>query len=246
VIDEAAESHSEAAGQFAFHAAHSAHVHAIRAVDAIQLPHHWPVQTDILTICQQMGPGLAALLLMLGIVYLLFGFNIYKALIMLNAAVLGASIGSTIGENIHAEIPMAIVGAFVAAAATWPLMKWAVAIMGGLFGALLGATLWRICALDLAFTWAGALIGLMSLGLMAFIIFRGSIMMYTSLQGAVMLICGLLGLVYKYQDLAPHITENMVLKPFLLPMAIFIPAVIGLVYQQHSFVPPIPHQTKKA
>ena len=140
---------------------------------------------------------------------------------------------------------MAIVGAFVAAAATWPLMKWAVAIMGGLFGALLGASVWRICGLDPAFTWAGALIGLMSLGLMAFIIFRGSIMMYTSLQGAVMLICGLLGLVYKYQDLAPHITENMVLKPFLLPMAIFIPAVIGLVFQQHSMTPSVP-QGKKA
>ena len=56
-----------------------------------RLPHHWPVQNDILSICQHMGPGLAAFLLILGVVYLMFGYNIYKALIMLNAAVLGAS-----------------------------------------------------------------------------------------------------------------------------------------------------------
>ncbi len=224
----------ETAAQIAGQAAHLAHEHAVQAVNAIQLPNHWPAQSDLLAMCQQMGPGLAALLVLLGVVYLLFGYNIYKGLIVLNAAVLGAAVGATLGEGVHSELPLAIVGGVAAAAITWPMMKWAVAIMGGLFGALIGAGLWRMCGLEVGFQWAGALIGLISLGLLTFILFRGCVMMYTSLQGAMMLITGLLGLTYKYQDLAPRITESMALKPFLLPLAIFVPTIIGLVYQQHN------------
>ena len=73
--------------------------------------------------------------------------------------------------------------------------------------------------------------------MLSFILFRGSVMMYTSLQGSVMLIFGVLGLVFKYQDIAPKVAENMTVKPFLLPLAIFIPAFLGLIYQQTQFAP---------
>jgi len=57
-------------------------------------------------------------------------------------------------------------------------------------------------------------------------------MMYTSLQGAVMVIFGLLGLAFKYDSIAPQIAKHLAVKPFLLPLAIFIPTVLGLIYQQ--------------
>jgi len=82
------------------------------------------------------------------------------------------------------------------------------------------------------------LTGLVGFGLLSFILFRGSVMMYMSLQGSVMLIFGILGLVYKYKELGPQVTENMTLKPFLLPLAIFIPALLGLVYQQAQSAQP--------
>lgn len=214
--------------------AHSATAHATHAADAIALPHHWPAQGDLITLCQHMSPGLAALLIGLGALYLVKGYDIYKALIVLNAGVLGASIGSTMGESMHAELPLAIVGGVAAAALSWPLMKWAVAVMGGLFGALVGASVWRMCDLNPEFIWAGATIGLVTLGMLSFIVFRISVMMFTSLQGALMLIIGLLSLLYQYHEIAPQVTENMTLKPFLLPLAIFIPAVVGLVYQHHN------------
>lgn len=228
----------ENAAQYASHAQGAA-AHATHAADMIAFPHHWPAQADLITLCQQMSPGIATLLLGLGLVYLLWGYTAYKGLIVVNAAVLGASIGSTMGESIHAELPLAIVGAFAAAALTWPLMKWAVAIMGGLFGGLLGASIWRMCELDPSFTWAGATIGLVTLGLLTFIVFRGCVMMFTSLQGALMLIIGLLSLLYQYHEIAPQVTQNMMLKPFLLPLAIFIPTIIGLVYQQHNGAKPV-------
>jgi hypothetical protein len=45
-------------------------------------------------------------------------------------------------------------------------------------------------------------------------------------------------LIYKYQELGPKVTENMMLKPFLLPILIFIPATLGLIYQQHNTAQP--------
>ena len=118
------------------------------------------------------------------------------------------------------------------------MMKWAVSIMGGLFGAMLGASLWRSAGLEVGFIWTGALMGLIFCGLLCFIIFKGSVMAYTSLQGSVMLIFGLLGLVYNYKPIAEAITKGLAVKPFLLPLAIFIPTVLGLLYQQTSSAPP--------
>jgi hypothetical protein len=196
------------------------------------------MQTDLLQWCQDMSPGTATILVMGGIVYLLFGWYLFRALVVTNAAVLGAMIGARIGMAAGSTFAGAIVGAFFVAALTWPVLKYAVAVMGGIFGALLGASIWRAAGLEPNLCWAGALTGLIGFGLLSFIIFRGSVMMYTSLQGSVMLIFGILGLIYKYQGLAPRVTENMTVQPFLLPLAIFIPTVLGLIYQQTQFNQP--------
>src|SRR4051794_23831639 len=97
-------------------------------------PAHWPAQTDLLGWCQSMSPGAACVLLMGGIVYLLFGFYIFKALVTLNAAVVGSYIGYAVGRHADAGLVGAIVGGVLSAALTWPLMKYAVALMGGIFG----------------------------------------------------------------------------------------------------------------
>ncbi|MBC8107925.1 MAG: hypothetical protein H7Z14_15155, partial [Anaerolineae bacterium] len=94
--------------------------------------------------------------------------------------------------------------------------------------------LWRSCNLEPHLAWAGALIGLVAFGMLSFILFKTSVMMFTSLQGAVMLTFGILGLVFKYQSITPQIVQHLQVKPFLLPLAIFIPTILGLIYQQHQ------------
>ena len=201
----------------------------------VDLPSQWPGQLDLLQWCRDMGPGTAALLILLGIVYLLFGYYLFKALVTLNAALFGAWVGAVLGQKVNAAAAGAFLVGFTVAAITWPLMQYAVAIMGGMYGALLGASIWNACGLAPIYAWSGGLIGLVFFGMLSFILFRGSIMMYMSLQGAVMLVFGVLGLVYKYQDLAPQITNGMTARPIILPMAIFIPAILGLIYQQANF-----------
>ena len=61
---------------------------------------HFPEQADLLKFAQTMGPGMAALLIILGIVYLLFGFKIFKTLVMLNAVVVVVGLVRSIGEPV--------------------------------------------------------------------------------------------------------------------------------------------------
>jgi hypothetical protein len=201
-------------------------------------PQHWPGQVDLITWCQDMGPGTAAVLLVLGIVYLVLGIYLYRALVTLNAAMVGACAGAWIGEHFDATVPCLIIGLVLAAGLTWLLMKYAVAVMGGVYGGLLGAALWQTLGLDPNCTWAGGAIGLVGFGLLSFILFRGSIMMYTSLQGSVMLVFGLLGMILEYQELAPTVLASLKDQPYALPMAIFIPALVGLIFQQTRYPQP--------
>ena len=225
----------------------SAHHHAVQQVipttQAIAnsistwpgVPSHWPAQGDLLSWCQNMGPAMAAVLVIAGIMYLAFGVFLYRSLVTLNAAAVGIYIGGLLGAKAGNALAGAMVGGCAAAAITYPGMKYAVAIMGGLFGTLLGASIWRSLGLEAGYAWAGGMMGLIFFGMLSFILFRGSLMMFLSLQGAVMLVFGLLGMIYKYQGLAPQVTANLSVKPFILPLSIFIPAVVGLIYQQTQY-----------
>jgi len=200
----------------------------------MNFPPHWPAQADLLTWSYEMSAAVALLLVLLGVVYLLFGFYLFKPLVLLNAAFIGSMVGVYISQKTGGPLPSGILGGFIGAAVTYPLMKWAVAVMGGLFGAILGLTLWRTFGLDVGFAWTGGLMGLIGCGLLCFIVFRGSVMAYTSLQGSVMLTFGVLSLAYKYEGFAPRLAQALQVKPFVVPMCIFIATILGLIYQQNS------------
>jgi hypothetical protein len=206
-------------------------------ITAWPMPQHWPAQGDLLTWCHDMGPAMAATLVIVGIIYLAFGVYLYRALVTLNAAAVGVYLGGLIGAKGGNALAGAMVGGCAAAAITWPGMKYAVAIMGGIFGALVGASLWKSMGLEAGYCWAGGMMGLIFFGMLSFIVFRGSIMMFFSVQGSVMLVLGLLGMVYKYQGIAAQVTQSLSLKPFILPMCFLVPALVGLIYQQTAYPP---------
>jgi hypothetical protein len=201
----------------------------------LQVPNHWPMQGDLLTWSQQMSPGTAAMLVVAGLIYLLFGWHVFKILVTINATIVGAYVGAYVGSKGGQMMAGGLIGALVAAGLTWPMMKWAVAVMGGIFGAIVGASIWQSFGLEPKFAWAGGLSGLIFFGMLSFIVFRGSVMTYMSLQGSVMLVFGVLGLVYKYQSIAPQLTSGLTTRSFILPAAIFLPAMFGLIYQQHAY-----------
>ena len=177
----------------------------------------------------------AVLLLALGILYLLCGWYMFKVLLTFNATLVGALLGALIGRAMGSTAAGALLGAFVTAVIAWPLMKHTVAITGALFGAVLGASLWLNAGLDERYVAAGAAIGMTFFGLLSFILFRSSVVLYTSFQGSVMGVLGLLGLIYKVHEAAPHVSQAMTVKPFVLPMILFVLTIIGLLFQQTHY-----------
>lgn len=212
---------------------------ATAASPPIALPSHWPVQVDLLHWCHAATPAIAVLLILGGIVYLLFGFTIFRYLVALNAVLLGGLVGAMLGERSGAEVPAAVVGGLLAATAAWPWMKYSVAVMGAMFGAAVGVTVWRLCDQDPNFAWSGGLTGFVGFGLLSFLLFRGCVMTFTSMQGATMLVLGILALVYKYDEVGPGLTRHLDARPFLLPLTIFVPTLLGFIYQQ-SMLPKKP------
>lgn len=195
----------------------------------------YPEQGDLINWCLDMGLGTGILLMLVGAVYLMYGWSLHKGLVTLNAAAIGGFAGAWVGDKTGYPLAAAITGALLVALITVPLRKWAIALMGGICGIVIGTGLWRSVGLDPQVAWAGAVIGLISFALASFILLRGSLIMYTSFQGSMMFIIGLLGLILKYQDVTPKVTHNMNSQPLILPIAVLVPTILGLVFQQlHS------------
>lgn len=197
------------------------------------VPDQWPGLGEMLRWCTDMRPGTAAVLMAAGFVYLLYGHGVFRALVTINCTLLGAWIGALIGKSTGGLLPGALIGGFLSAVIAWPTMKYAVALMAGMVGFVLGASVWQSTGLDPRFAPAGGAIGLTFLAMLSFINFRTTIIVATGLQGATMVLLGTLGLLYKYQDLVPRLDSTLLQNTFIVPAAILVPAVLGFVYQ-HS------------
>src|SRR5271155_1252674 len=130
---------------------------------------HWPRENDLVTWWQTLGPATSALLLAAGLIFLLWGFPVFKYLMMLNAGIIGAYLGASVGHKMDTVIAGALIGGFICAAITWPLARWAVAITGAGIGMFVGSSIWRMSGQQIDFDWAGGLIGLVFCGMLSFI-----------------------------------------------------------------------------
>lgn len=183
-------------------------------------PSHWPGQGDLLSWCQNMGPATAMVLILAGVIYLTYGKGLYRWLVTLNAAVIGAYFGSYIAGGGQGSMAGALLGGVLAGALAWPFTKYSVAITGGLFGVAVGATVWRLADLDPHFAWAGGMTGMVFFGMLTFILADMSILVFMCGQGAAMLVFGILGMAYKYPDMARQIGQVLSARPMLLPIVI--------------------------
>jgi len=181
----------------------------------------------------------AILLMGVGVVYLIYGWKAFKALVVLNCAVLGTILGNNFGRMLGGNMPWfgAFAGAVLLGVLAWPLMKYAVTLMGCLAGALLGYTVWDYAAVAsgqealTSYAWAGVIIGVLVLGLLAFTVLRSTIIIFTSLQGGAMLTAGVLAVLMKHESLQADLTDALTGNPHLVPLLIAVPAVIGLGFQ---------------
>jgi len=200
-----------------------------------------PSPQEYLASLSDMGPIWAFILVACGLVYLLNGWKMFKMLVVLNSAAIGCLVGIRLGQmqgGEHTPIFAGAAGGLLLACLAWPLMKYAISLMGGLTGSFLGYGLWNYVAAAVQrqglaqHAWVGALIGLITLGLLAFVIFRLVVVVLTSVQGSIMTVSGLLCLLLKYPPIRESIEPSLTRNIHLLPLLIGVPAVIGFALQE--------------
>ncbi len=197
---------------------------------------------SVVAVLAQMSVVWAVVLLIAGLVCLLNGYKLYRWVTVVLAGCIGGVAGYCLGQRISAEYIVAGCLAALLAVVAYPLMKYAVAVMGGIVGSFLGANLWGACAglVDSSSRetiqntyWVGALVGLLLCGMLAFILFKLSIVLFTSVSGATIAMLGVLGLILQVPAWRSGITSwSSNANAMVLPLLVIVPATIGLILQQ--------------
>ncbi len=197
----------------------------------------------LVTQLQALSVVWAIVFLIVGITCLFNGYKFYKIATVLLALLLGAFSGYWIG--VHIDAPPFVIAAclgLLLGVMAMPLMKYAVALLGGLAGAFIGANLWAGLASTVNHSaemnipanayWIGALIGLLVCGMLAFILFKLSIVMFTSVSGSTIAVLGGIALLLSFEPCRESVISGLTSNRFVVPLLVLVPAVIGLIIQQ--------------
>jgi len=187
---------------------------------------------DIWRVITQISWIQAVVCVAFALIYLIYGWRVFKVLVVINIAVLGLVVGRFLGAKLNSPIWGGIIGTIVMATITWPFMKYCVSGLGALAGAVLGAAIWQTAILPEPLVWVGALAGLVAGGFMAFSSFKFSIMLFTSLQGSVFLAIGLLALLNDYPRLSSYLAVIVYSHGYFLSLAVVIPTVFSILLQR--------------
>jgi hypothetical protein len=170
-----------------------------------------------------------------GAVYLLYGWRIFKILVVICFGLIGMFAGIEVGARFDAEPLGGTVGLLLVAAISVPLMRWGVSILGAAAGGVLGAGIWYAVGLPEEYILAGAVTGIVAGGMIGFIIFKIAVMLFTSLGGGLLISVGLLALFYQYEQIQEPPTEKvkelLYQENWFMPVMLLVPTIIGVLVQ---------------
>lgn len=180
----------------------------------------------------------ALLMISVGIVYMLYGWRIFKILVVISFGFMGMFLGIYAGRYVGSEIWGGVVGMVLCAIVSVPLMKWCISLLGAIAGGVITAGLWIAFNLSEPYLPAGFIVGFVAGGLISFILLKASVMLFTSLGGSLIMMTGMLALFYQYETriLTPptnHINYLIYTKSWFLPMVLIVPTIIGMILQNN-------------
>lgn len=181
----------------------------------------------------KLGMVWAVIFVVLGAVCILNGYKWHKAVILVLAILVGGIAGRLLGDQIGVtNVVTAIAGATLFAVLAWPIMRYTVALFAGLAGAFLGANAWTAFGQPQDQHYIGAMIGLLVLGMFAFIAFRLVIIAFTAIGGASLLTIGGLALLLNMEEWRSGIENSLYENPLVVPIITGAAALVGIVFQQ--------------
>lgn len=170
-----------------------------------------------------------------GAVYLLYGWRIFKVLTVVCFGMLGLFAGMKFGHMASSVLWGGVIGLLGLAILSIPLMKWAVSLLGAVAGGIVTGGIWFAFNLPQQYIWAGAIIGIIAGGMISFIVFKISVMLFTSMGGGVLVIVGFLALLHLYEKTQPTPTNNIYSlvnnHNWFLPVILIFTTGIGMIIQ---------------
>jgi hypothetical protein len=203
-----------------------------------------PQQSQLLTDLTTAQIFYPIVLLVFGGLLMGFGFKAYKWIVLLNFIAIGWWLGPQI---VHSQLTQketddlalvaSIAGAVLMGILAWPLLRYTVAVCGGMVGFAIGMVVWAYCDQPVNMAWAGGLVGLVVLGMLSFVLFKTSVILFTSIEGAALFVFGASALLLRYQPWEKQVA-NSLNKPILIPMVITTVAAIAMFWQhqQHGLI----------
>lgn len=181
---------------------------------------------------------IALLIISVGIVYLLYGWRIFRVLVVISFGFMGMFLGMLVSDklwpvNQDAMLWSGLVGTVVFAFFAVPLMKWCVSMLGAIAGGVIGAGVWLALGLSEAYMPAGFIAGCIAGGLISFIMLKVSVMLFTSLAGSIITVTGMLSLLYQYEPLSTKVNNYYYGNDWFLSLVVIVPTLIGMILQNN-------------
>lgn len=197
-------------------------------------------QLDILTNPDKLLQNLAKLplfaatmIVAVGLICALNGYRWHKWVVVIMAFLLGLGIGHILSQQMGKSIIVAAALGVLFAVIATPMLRWTVAVFGGLTGAFLGANAWTLANASPANAqWAGACMGFIALALLSFVVFRIVVVLFTAIGGAAMVVLGAITLLMHVPSWEPAIREALTKNQHLIPLLVTVAAVGGFVIQE--------------
>ena len=201
--------------------------HILTQLDILNHPN------DLLTTLGSMHIVWASVLVVVGALCVLHGYRWHKIVIVIAAFMGGLGLGHLLSQQMgDSKIVMAAIGLLCAVIAT-PMARIAVAVFGGLTGAFIGANAWTAFSASPDAHLAGAGMGFIAMGMLAFLMYRVVIVLFTSIGGAAMVVVGGVTLLLHVPGWETAIQDSLAAHRLLLPLLVTVAAVTGVVLQ-HS------------
>lgn len=175
----------------------------------------------------------ACMIVVVGALCVLNGYRWHKWVVIVLAAMLGLGLGHVLSQRMGKSIVVAIALGVLFATVATPMLRWTVAIFGGLTGAFLGAHAWTLAnASPSDAQWAGASMGFIAMALLSFVVFRLVVVAFTSIGGGAMVVLGSITLLMHVPQWQDDIKHSLTSNQHLIPLLVTVAAVAGFVIQE--------------
>lgn len=175
----------------------------------------------------------AAMIVIVGLLCVFNGYRWHKWVVAVLAFLAGLGIGKILSVQMGESNVVALAIGVLCAIVATPLLRFAVAIFGGVTGAFIGANTWTAVSFGPPEAhWAGALIGFILVAMASFMIFKLVVVLFTSVGGAAMVVFGTISLLMLVPDWEPAIRSGLADNQLMIPLLVAIAAVGGFVLQQ--------------